>query len=60
MRKNWKLIASGMKLNIPEADLEKLDSILDALDAAFRPLVETIPHDVEPAVTFRCQPEERS
>jgi hypothetical protein len=50
--KDWKKIASGHGLNIPETDLDKIAPSLDTLEAAFRPLVKTIPHDVEPAVTF--------
>jgi hypothetical protein len=30
---------------------------LDALEVAFRPLVKTIPDDVEPAVSFYVFPE---
>jgi len=56
--KDWKKIASGHGLNIPETDLDKIAPALDTLEAAFRPLVETIPHDVEPAVTFSIPPED--
>ena len=50
--KDWKKIASANNLNIPDADLERITASLDALEAAFRPLVKSIPHEVEPAVTF--------
>ena len=59
MPKNWKLIAAGLNLNIPEGDLEKLKRALDGLEATFRPLVETIPHETEPAIRFQCDPEEQ-
>lgn len=58
MSKNWKLIAAGLSLDVPESDLEKLQLALDGLEAAFRPLVETIPHEIEPAIGFQCEPEE--
>jgi hypothetical protein len=60
MPKNWKLIARGLDLDIPEGNLEKLQPALDGLEAAFRPLAETIPHETEPAIRFQCDPEEQS
>ena len=59
--KNWKQIADARGLGIP--DVSPLIPALDALEAAFRPLVKTIPHDVEPALSFRAAddvPEEES
>lgn len=41
-----------MGLNIP--DMERIVPALEGLEAAFRPLVKTIPHDTEPALTFRA------
>jgi len=55
--KNWKKIAEGSDLHIPEADLEQIASALDMLEAAFRPLTQSMPDDVEPAITFRLLPE---
>ncbi len=48
--KDWNKINEASGLNIP--DLGRITGALDALEAAFRPLVKTIPHDVEPAVTL--------
>lgn len=56
--KDWKQIAEGMRLGIPEADLERIAPVLDAMEHAFRPLTAAIPLDVEPALTFRCDDEE--
>jgi hypothetical protein len=56
--KNWKQIAAGHGLDIPEADLERAAPVLDALEASFRPLAAAIPESVEPAVTFRAAEEE--
>ena len=39
-------------------DMDRITPALDGLEAAFRPLVKTIPHDVEPALIFRAAPEE--
>jgi len=50
--KNWKLMAEASGLAIP--DIERLTPPLDTLEAAFRPLVKAIPHDVEPALIFRA------
>ena len=56
--KNWKLVASSRNLDIPEADVEKITPAMDALEAAFRPLVRDIPHETEPAVIFHLPPED--
>jgi hypothetical protein len=54
--KNWKQIAESSGLKIP--DVDRIAPALDALEAAFRPLVKAIPHDVEPAVVFRTAAED--
>jgi hypothetical protein len=56
--KNWKLLATAQNLEIPEPELELIIPALDALEAAFRPLAATIPAETEPAVIFRCPPED--
>jgi hypothetical protein len=56
--KNWKQMAESGGLNIP--DIERIIPPLDALEAAFRPLVKAIPHDVEPALIFRAAAEDLS
>lgn len=50
--KNWESIASGNGLELPAGQLAKIKIPLDALEAAFRPLIATIPHETEPAVTL--------
>lgn len=50
--KNWKQIAEASGFHVP--DIERITPALDALEAAFRPLVKAIPHDVEPALLFRA------
>lgn len=54
--KNWKQIAESGGLKIP--DVDRIIPALDALEAAFRPLVKSIPHDVEPALIFRAATED--
>lgn len=51
---DWKALAKARGLNIPDADLERIVSPLDKLEQSFRPLIEKIPHDLEPAITFRA------
>lgn len=38
-------------------DVERITASLDSLETAFRPLVEMIPHDADPAVVFRATEE---
>ena len=51
--KNWKQIAEAAGLAIP--DIGRITPALDALEAAFRPLPPSIPHDAEPPLTFRAE-----
>jgi hypothetical protein len=53
--KNWKQM--GAAAGLETADVERIAPLLDALEAAFRPLVETIPHDADPALVFRATEE---
>lgn len=46
---NWKLIAAASHFDIPEEELNRIIPVLDALEAAFRPLVRKIPVETEPA-----------
>ena len=55
--KNFKQMAAAAGLDIP--DIDRITPALDGLEAAFRPLVQKIPHDVEPALIFRAAAEEQ-
>ena len=55
--RDWKLVAAGYRLNIPAEDMERIEPVLDALEDAFRPLVQAIPPEIESAVTFSCEAE---
>lgn len=48
--KNWKQIASGHALAIPDDQFARIAPPLDALEAAFRPLLARLPLEVEPAI----------
>jgi hypothetical protein len=56
--KNWKLLAAAQNLEIPDPELDRIVPALDALEAAFRPLVAAIPSGTEPAVVFQCPAED--
>ena len=43
------MIAKAGGLEIPAGDFDRIAPPLDALEAAFRPLVEDLPYDLEPA-----------
>jgi len=51
--KDWKAIAAASGLNIPAEDLERILPPLDRLETDFRPLVKSIPHEIEAALIFR-------
>lgn len=56
--RDWKLLATAQGLDIPAEELDRIGPVLGALEAAFRPLVKSIPIEVEPAVTFSCPRQE--
>jgi hypothetical protein len=58
MTKDWKKIARASGLPILDAELERITPVLDALEAAFRPLTEDLPPSLDPAVTFQPEPED--
>ena len=48
--KDWKAIASGHGLPLTDAYLAKITPPLETMEAAFRPLIATIPHEIEPSI----------
>ncbi len=56
--KDWKLMVKANGFDISDQEIERFQSTLDGLEAAFRPLIQRIPLELEPAVIFRRQPEE--
>ena len=57
--KDFKLLAAGGGLDIPDEELARMSEALTALEDSFRPLVRTIPLETEPALTFTCGPQEK-
>jgi len=51
--RDWRLIAKARGLEIPAHELDRIVPPLDALETAFRPLVEGLPPELEPATEFR-------
>lgn len=58
--KDWKLVAKGLDLDIPDEEIGSAGEVLDGLERAFRPLVEDIPLELEPAYVLLRLPEEPS
>lgn len=58
MPTDWKRVAAGYGLDIPEAQLERIAPVLDALVASFRPLAAAIPFETQPATSFHAVEEE--
>lgn len=51
--RDWRLIAQAAGLEIPAQDFDRIVPPLDALEAAFRPLVKDLTPDLEPSTEFR-------
>ncbi len=49
---DWKTVAQARGLDIPDEALDGIAPALNALEAAFRPLVARLPCDVEPALVL--------
>jgi hypothetical protein len=58
MNKNWKMIAAGLNLGLPQEELESLQVTLDGLDDAYDPLARQLSPGIEPAILFECPLEE--
>ena len=56
--KDWKKIASAHGLAIPDADFERITGPLDSLEKSFRPLVDAMPQNLDPAFLFAIPQEE--
>jgi hypothetical protein len=54
MNRDWKSIARGLALDIPESEIEKIEAPLQDLTNHFNSILDTLPHETEPAVIFRC------
>lgn len=47
---DWNAISKARNLDIPADSVAEFGPVLDALEAAFRPLLKDLPHMVEPAL----------
>jgi hypothetical protein len=56
--KDWKKIAAGFGFPIPEGDFERISGPLDSLEKSFRPLVDSMPQDLDPAFLYAIPQEE--
>jgi len=56
--KDWKLLASALRLEMPEADLARATATLEAMETLLSPLKRDIPLETEPAFVVFCSPEE--
>ena len=57
--KDWRLVATALKLQIPEADLDRAQASLESVEAVLRPLINSIPMETEPAFVLLRLPEEK-
>jgi hypothetical protein len=55
--KDWTLIAKAGGVDIPAKDLSRIASALNSLDEVFRPLVQNLSAENEPAFVFRADQE---
>lgn len=55
---NWILLAQARGLEIPEPELGRIAATLEALEASFRPLAQTLDASVDSASTYIAAPED--
>ena len=55
--KDWRLLAKAAGCEIPARELELLAPPLNALEEVFRPLVQNLSPEMEPAAVFRADEE---
>jgi hypothetical protein len=55
--KDWTAIAKAVAPDIPAKELVRIAPPLNALDEAFRPLVQSLTPDMEPAAVFHADEE---
>jgi hypothetical protein len=55
---DWTLLAKAAGLDIPAKELGRIAQPLKALEEVFRPLIENLPPDLEPAAAFRPDEED--
>jgi hypothetical protein len=53
--KDWRAIAKARGLDLPAGELDRIAPPLEALEAAFRPLVRDLTPGIEPALEFSVE-----
>jgi hypothetical protein len=53
--KDWKAIAQASGLQVDPTQLNRIAETLEALEAAFRPLLKDLTPGVEPAIGLRLE-----
>jgi hypothetical protein len=53
--KDWRAIAKASGLEVDPTELDRIAEPLEALEAAFRPLVKDLTPGVEPATGWRLE-----
>jgi hypothetical protein len=53
--KDWKVIAQASGLQVDPTQLNRIAETLEALEAAFRPLLKDLTPGVEPAIGLRLE-----
>jgi hypothetical protein len=48
----WKALAQARSLKIPDADLDRIVPVLEALETAFAPLALDLPPELDPSPSF--------
>jgi hypothetical protein len=52
--KDWRAIAQAYGLPLTAAEVDRIAPSLEALEEAFRPLVDDLTPDLEPCLEFRA------
>jgi hypothetical protein len=55
--KDWNLIAKASAPDIPASDAARAGQSLNGLEELFRPLTQSLTPEMEPASSFRADPE---
>ncbi len=49
---DWRRTAEASGLTLDAAELDRIVPVLQAIESAFHPFAQQIPHDVEPAIVL--------
>ena len=57
---DWKMLAAARGLKLTDEEIARISGPLDGLEENWRPLLERVPFETEPAVIMQCTPEPRN